>query len=163
MRTLTTILFIFLLSAFKAIPKEQQEVPYTLADRDRVIKIETKISSVENEMNSQRNEMSSLRNEMSSLRNEMNARFESIDKQFVYQQKQIDDLKTLFYWGFGIIITLIIFMLGYMIWDRRTALKPALSSAEEAKNKTGSLIIALREYARSHPDLADILRTYGLL
>jgi len=100
---------------------------------------------------------------MNSLRNEMNARLESIDKQFEYQQKQIDDLKTLFYWGFGIIITLIVFMLGYMIWDRRTALKPALVQAEEAKDKTINLIVALREYAKSHPDLAEILKTYGLL
>ncbi len=42
------------------------------------------------------------------------------------QQLQLDDVKTLFYWGFGILITLIIFMLGYMIWDRRTAMQPAL-------------------------------------
>jgi len=28
-------------------------------------------------------------------------------------QKQIDDIKTLFYWGFVILITLFIFMLGY--------------------------------------------------
>lgn len=46
---------------------------------------------------------------------------------FESQQRQLDDLKALFYWGFGILITLFIFMLGYMIWDRRTAMKPALA------------------------------------
>jgi len=156
MKALITLLILLILSAINAPAQEQQPVPYTLADRDRLIKVENEISSVRNEMNS-------LRNEMKSLRNEMNARLESIDKQFEYQQKQIDDLKTLFYWGFGIIITLIVFMLGYMIWDRRTALKPALIQAEEAKDKTRNLIVALREYAKSHPDLAEILKTYGLL
>jgi len=163
MKALITLLILLILSAINAPAQEQQPVPYTLADRDRLIKVENEISSVRNEMNSLRNEMNSLRNEMNSLRNEMNARLESIDKQFEYQQKQIDDLKTLFYWGFGIIITLIVFMLGYMIWDRRTALKPALVQAEEAKDKTINLIVALREYAKSHPDLAEILKTYGLL
>ena len=92
MKALITLLIIIILSAFNAPAQEQQPVPYTLADRDRLIKVE--------------NEISSVRNEMNSLRNEMNARLESIDKQIEYQQKQIDDLKTLFYWGFGIIITL---------------------------------------------------------
>lgn len=129
--------------------QQQQTVPYTLADRDRLIKVETEMSSL-------RNEMGSLRNEMNSLRNEMNARLES-------QQKQIDDLKTLFFWGFGILITFNMFILGYMIWDRRTALKPALVKAEEATDKTRNLTNALRDYARTHPDLAEILKTYGIL
>ena len=143
MRTLITLVLVFFLSAgIKVRAQEQQPVPFTLADRDRLIKVETEIGSVRYEMNS--------------LRNEINARLES-------QQKQIDDIKTLFFWGFSIIITLIIFMLGYMIWDRRTALKPALLKAEDANDKTRNLVSALREYARAHPDLAEILKTYGLL
>jgi len=137
-----TIFILLLLTGAVVQAQEQQIVPYTLADRDRFIRLEA--------------EMGSLRNEMNSLRNEMNARLDS-------QQKQIDDLKTLFFWGFSITITLIIFLLGYTIWDRRTALKPALTQAEEANNKARNLTTILREYARTHPDLAEILKTYGLL
>ena len=137
-----TIFILLLLTGAVVQAQEQQIVPYTLADRDRFIRLET--------------EMGSLRNEMNSLRNEMNARLDS-------QQKQIDDLKTLFFWGFSITITLIIFLLGYTIWDRRTALKLALTQAEEANNKARNQTTILREYARTHPDLAEILRTYGLL
>lgn len=141
---------IFLLFTVSSVySQDQQVVSFTLADRDRLIKLEADVNSIRNEMNS--------------LRNEMNTNLESIDKQFLYQQKQIDDLKVLFYWGFGIMITLMIFMLGYMIWDRRTALKPALDKTEDIDYKTRNLISALREYARNHPDLADILRTNGLL
>ena len=100
------ILLLFTLLSLPAMAQEQQVVvPYTLADRDRAILTEAKINA---------------------LVDKMELRFENIDKQFMYQQKQIDDIKALFYWGFGILITLFIFMLGYMIWDRRTAMRPAL-------------------------------------
>jgi hypothetical protein len=46
----------------------------------------------------------------------------NMELKFESQQRQLDDIKALFYLGFGILITLFIFMLGYMIWDRRTAL-----------------------------------------
>ena len=105
------LLFVLLLKA----QEQQVVVPYTLADRDRAILTDAKIASLEANMN---------------------LRFESIDKQFMYQQKQIDDIKTLFYWGFGILITLFIFMLGYMIWDRRTAMQPALIQASKAEAKS---------------------------
>ncbi len=79
------------------------------------------------------------------------------------QQIQLDDIKTLFYWGFGILITLFIFMFVYMIWDRRTAMQPALDKSIEAETKSTSLIRALRDYSKKHADLAEILRTHGIL
>jgi len=136
---LLILLFCLTMLTLPALAQEQQVVvPYTLADRDRAILTEAKVSALD-------------------------VRFESIDKQFMYMQKQIDDIKTLFYWGFGILITLFIFMLGYMIWDRRTALQPALDKATDADAKSTNLINALREYSKKHADLADILRTHGIL
>lgn len=132
---------LFLLSLFCSPTRAQEQqvvVPYTLADRDRAIQTEAKI-------------------------NALDVRFESIDKQFMYQQKQIDDIKTLFYWGFGILITLFIFMLGYMIWDRRTAMQPALLQASRAEENSRNLITTLREYSKKHADLAEILRSHGIL
>ena len=105
---LVCLLFFSLLSLPVLAQEKQVVVPYTLADRDRAIQTEAKI-------------------------NALDFRFQSIDKQFMYQQKQIDDIKLLFYWGFGILITLFIFMLGYMIWDRRTAMQPALIQASKSE------------------------------
>ena len=140
---LFVLLFFLSLLCLPALAQEQQVVvPYTLADRDRAIVTEAKINALEDKME---------------------VRFESIDKQFMYQQKQIDDIKILFYWGFGILITLFIFMLGYMIWDRRTAMRPALEQALKAEENSRNLISLLREYSKKHPDLADILRTHGIL
>ena len=110
MKPIILILLLFLSSLNLSLWAQEKQVvvPYTLADRDRAILTDAKIASLEANMN---------------------LRFESIDKQFMYQQKQIDDIKILFYWGFGILITLFIFMLGYMIWDRRTAMQPALAQS----------------------------------
>ena len=104
------------------------EVPFTLEDRDRIIQMQIK----------------------------MDERFKSIDTRFEYQQRQLDDLKTLFYWGFGIMMSLMLFLLGFIIWDRRTAMEPV-------RERTQSLILTLREYAKEQPKLADILRSYGLM
>ena len=134
----TALLFSLILKA----QEQQVVVPYTLADRDRAILTDAKINTLEAKM-------------------EM--RFESIDKQFMYQQKQIDDIKTLFYWGFGILISLFLFMLGYMIWGRRTAMQPALVQASKAEENSRNLITTLREYSKKHADLAEILRTHGIL
>ena len=113
MKKLLILAFVLLFSGILKAQEKQIVVPYTLADRDRAILTDAKLSTLEAKI--------------IALNDKMDVRFESIDKQFMYQQKQIDDIKTLFYWGFGILISLFLFMLGYMIWDRRTAMQPALS------------------------------------
>ena len=82
--------------------------------------------------------------------------FTSMQQQFTGVQQQITDLKNLFYWAFGILITLMLFILGFIIWDRRTAVEPV-------RERTQSLIQTLREYAKKQPELAEILRDNGLL
>ncbi|MCL4481600.1 MAG: hypothetical protein M1445_03085 [Bacteroidetes bacterium] len=149
MKKLLILVFVLLFSGTLMAQEQQVVVPYTLADRDRAILTDAKISTLEAKI--------------IALNDKMEARFESIDKQFMYQQKQIDDIKTLFYWGFGILISLFIFMLGYMIWDRRTAMQPALAQAAKAEENSRNLITTLREYSKKHADLAEILRTHGIL
>lgn len=138
---ITLLLLVLILKA----QEQQVVVPYTLADRDRTILTDAKINTLDAKISA------------------LDIRFESIDKQFMYQQKQIDDIKALFYWGFGILITLFIFMFGYIIWDRRTAMQPALDQSSRAEENSRNLIASLREYSKKHADLADILRTNGLL
>ena len=132
-----TILFLSALLFVVCLKAQEQQVvvPYTLADRDRAILTEAKINALEAKM----------------------------DFKFESQQRQLDDIKVLFYWGFGILITLFIFMFGYMIWDRRTAMQPALGQSSKAEENSRNLILSLREYAQKHVDLAEILRTHGLL
>ena len=142
MKKLLILVFVLLFSGLLKAQEQQVVVPYTLADRDRAILTDAKISA---------------------LNDKMEVRFESVDKQFMYQQKQIDDIKTLFYWGFGILISLLLFMFGYMIWDRRTAMQPALERSSIAEENSRTLLTMLREYSKKHADLAEILRSHGIL
>lgn len=125
---------------------QTQEIPYTLQDRERLIRVEERLDALNAKVDSN----------TAALETKMDIKFDS-------QQRQLDDIKTLFYWGFGILITLFVFMLGYMIWDRRTALKPALDASREAEDKTKTFFVVLREYASKNPELAEIMRMHGLL
>ncbi|MBU4502679.1 MAG: hemolysin XhlA family protein [Nanoarchaeota archaeon] len=120
-----------------------------MADRDRAILTEAKLGTIEAKI--------------STLEEKINALEAKMDYKFDSQQRQLDDIKTLFYWGFGILISLYIFMMAYMIWDRRTAMQPALSQSAKAEDSSRNLIIILREYSKKHPELAELLRTHGML
>ncbi|MFO8055641.1 MAG: hypothetical protein R6U19_10850 [Bacteroidales bacterium] len=144
MKSLITILFIMFSTSLFA----QEEVPFTLEDRDRLIRLEA--------------EQKALSNEMNALRNEMNARFESIENEFGTklgnQQGQIDDLKIMFRWGFSILITIMLFILGYIIWDRRTALNPIRKMVEQDKIEVEKIKAVLKEMGESDQKIAEILK-----
>ena len=122
----------------------QKEVPFTLDDRDRLIRLET---------------------EQKALKSEMNTKFES-------QQQQINDLKQFFYWGFGIVIALIITLFGYIIWDRRTALYPLMKKVYSLENnlndvnnkmvEVDKIKAALKEMGESDQKIAEILRRVAM-
>ena len=140
MKTFLVIAMLFLLLPDQqALAQEQQVVvPYTLADRDRTIRTEAKMETLEAKIEA--------------LETKMNVKFEAVNARIDY-----------LFWLQGVIVALILFMLGYMIWDRRTALQPALEKANDADSKTTSLVRSLREYSLKHPDLAEILKTHGIL
>ncbi len=122
---------------------QEKEIPYTLADRDRLIRVEAEISSLRNEMVSFRNEINAkiggvenkmdakiegLENKMDAkiegLRAEMDDKFEAVYSKLDANSQRISDQQTLLYWGFGILFSMMLFMLGYNIWDRRTMMTP---------------------------------------
>ena len=75
---------------------QQQEVPYTLADRDRMIQVEAKVDA-------------------------LSARFDQIDKRIDRMEDKFD---TYFTWGFGLVLGAIFALFGFIIFDRRTTLAP---------------------------------------
>jgi peptidoglycan hydrolase CwlO-like protein len=50
--------------------------------------------------------------------------FDGMQHQFTGLQKQIDTLQNTFFWGIGIMISLIGFLMGFVLWDRRSTLAP---------------------------------------
>ncbi|PID99833.1 MAG: hypothetical protein CSA81_14420 [Acidobacteria bacterium] len=107
-------------------------------------------------------------------------RFDAIDKRFESNDRRFESMMNWMLTLFGIVITLILGLLGYMIWDRRTALKPLrekmatledssiqVSKQLEMHNPSGTLldrlVAAFRELAKTDEKVADVLKAFSLL
>jgi hypothetical protein len=90
------------------------------------------------------------------LQTGVNHRFEGIDRRF-------DELRDFIIWGFGVTFAGMFTLIGFVLWDRRTALAPAVRRADELHDREQRLEAALRDYAARTPDLAESLRKAGLL
>ena len=119
MKNLIVILFFLNLTvgAFAQV----QEVPFTLDDRDRIMRTEEQIKATNEKIES--------------LRNEMNAKFDAVDRRFESLESNFESKFELNYWLFGILFALILFMMGYIIWDRRTALYPVQEKTQNLDNR----------------------------
>jgi hypothetical protein len=143
MKNLIAILFFlgFATGAFAQV----QEVPFTLDDRDRIMRTEEQLKSTNEKIES--------------LRNEMNAKFEAVDQRFETMESKFD----LIYWLFGILFALILFFIGFIMWDRRTALYPIQDKTRDLDDRVVKLESLAREQARNDPAFADLLKLAGLL
>jgi len=115
---------LFILVAFLALAlisnAQQQEVPYTLADRDRMIQVETKVDA-------------------------LSARFNQVDKRMDRLEDKCD---TWFTRGFGLVLVTIIALFGFIIFDRRTTLAPVRREQEkllEVLKELGKEDVKIRE------------------
>ncbi len=116
-----------------------KEISFTQDDRDRLIRLETKVEEG----------TKSLEKRMLEGQNSL--------------QRQLDDLKTFMLWGFGIFFGGMGLLIGFVIWDRRTALAPAVKKTEELEEKQEKLEKALKELAAKDPKVAEALKHAGLL
>ena len=94
-------------------------------------------------MGSVRTEMGSLRTEMGSLRTEV-----------------LGFLK----WGFGLLFTGMLILVGFILWDRRSTIKPVKDAMEELeRRKVDRLIEAMKRLSEEDSKVAQVLRSVGLL
>ena len=77
-------------------------------------------------------------------------------------QRQLDDIKSFMFWGFGVLFGGMGILIGFVIWDRRTALEPVAIKSRELLEREEKLERALKEYAKKEPKLAAILRSLNL-
>ena len=90
---------------------------------------------------------------------ELKVKIGEIDKRF---EQMMDFLKILS----AIFTTLVIAVIGFAYWDRRTIIKKAKEETIAEIEKEGrlrDLIMALRELAKRHPELAELLKQFNLL
>ena len=143
------IIIVLLLSVIILVAQDNyQTVPYTLADRDRLIQVEANVNGLRNEMNS-------LRNEMNAKIEAVNQRFDGVQKQFDGINQRLDNLQIFLYWGFGLLFSFMVFMLGFILWDRRTTLAPV-------KREQDKIIEALKELSKNDPNIREALKKVAL-
>ena len=170
-------LFIFLTAASHAFA-QNREIPYTQEDRDRSIRMEEKLNSQQQQINDIKQQITDLKEstqkqitdlkestqkQITGLKESTQLQITGLQQQITGLQQQITDLKNLFYWGFGILITFMMFLLGFIIWDRRTAMEPLRQSVQAFAEQSKTFLAVLREFARDQPRLQELLKTHGLL
>ncbi|MEK6545700.1 MAG: hypothetical protein AAB257_01025 [Nitrospinota bacterium] len=88
---------------------------------------------------------------------------DSTNKQITDTNRRIDELKDFMFWGFGILFAGMFTLIGFVLWDRRTALSPAIKKNKELEERDDKIEKALKEYAHKEPRLAEILRNVGIM
>ena len=136
------VLFFFFLVPSLA---QGQEIPYTLEDRERIIRIESRMDVIEARMDA-------LEMKMGALEMKVDARFDLLNA-------RIDTL----FWLVGLVAGLVSIMFGFLIWDRRTALKPAIEKAAMAENMSKQIICTLHDYAQKNDRMKQSLKSYKLM
>jgi len=142
------LIILFFVLVLQSAPQSQQ-VSFTLEDRDRIMRTEEKLEAFKNEINVK----------LESQRNEMNTKFEAINTKFDAIESKIETL----YWGFGILIALMLFLFGYIVWDRRAALNPIQNKALSLEERLSKIEFITREQAKNDPVFSQILKNAGLL
>ena len=90
-----------------------------------------------------RNEMGSMRNEMGSMRTEI-----------------LGFMK----WGFGLLFSGMLILVGFILWDRRSTLKPVKDELDELeRRKVDRIIAAMKQLSEEDSRIAQALRSAGLL
>ena len=136
MKTLKQSLLILLFLLPSLLQAMEKEIPFTLDDRDRIIRTEQKVESLRTELNTK------IDSKFDGLRSEMNARFDQLFN---------------FLWAIiGIFTTMMVSVFGFAFWDRKLSLAPV--KAENLKT-----LNALREFAEHQPKLREILKNAGLM
>jgi hypothetical protein len=123
-----------------------KEVPYTLEDRDRLIRVEARLYEIDKRFE------------------QIDKRFEQIDKRFEQIDKRFDDMFTYLWILAGIFTTLTGSTIGFAIWDRRSMIRPFEFKIKELEQgKIDRLISSLRDIAQIDKNVADILKKHNLL
>ncbi|MCS7153556.1 MAG: hypothetical protein NZ989_06395 [Bacteroidia bacterium] len=137
---------------------ETTPVPFTLADRDRLIRVEARVEALEKRINALEKQVearfTALEKRVEGLEQQVEARFTAIEK-------QLEMLTYLFIGLFSGFVALVVGVLGMLWWvvqDRRKVLRPIEESVEEYRR----VMAVLRKRARDNPELAAFLDEAGV-
>ena len=181
------ILLIFVLHLFSTTTYAIKVAP-RITDREIVEKLtrleagqaalNQRISDINNQLNQRIDDLDKkLSQRINDLDKKLNQRIDDVNRRIDDLTNTVNNLFVLTITLSGIMATLIAGLFGYIIWDRRTMMKPIQEKVEQLEkdfsreldlhNKHGSvparLIKALCELARTDEKLAAVLRSFSLL
>lgn len=73
------------------------------------------------------------------------------------------ELKVFMLWGFGVTFAGIFALISFVLWDRRTALAPAVRKGRELEEREEKIERALKEISLKDDNVREALRRVGLL
>ncbi|MBC8485512.1 MAG: hypothetical protein H8D45_05670 [Bacteroidetes bacterium] len=137
------ISIVFLISVITVIAQDNyQAVPYTLADRDRLIKVEANVEALEKRIDQMDQ---SLNNRIDQVEQSLGNRIDRLEDKF----------DTYFTWGFGLVLGAIFALFGFIIYDRRTTLAPV-------KREQDKVIEVLKELSKKDSNIREALKKVAL-
>ena len=119
-----------------------KDIPFTLEDRDRLIRIETTLKE---------------------FKESVDKRFESVDKRFESVDKRFNELINIFIGMVAAFAGIVAVTIGFAIWDRRTTLSPIKNENSRIREREEMLERVLIEYANDDTKMRTILQKVGLL
>ena len=136
-------------------------------DRERLIRLEATLQVF---MQQTDKRLAELREDMNKrfeeMREDTNKRFEQVDKRFEQIDKRIDQLITFLWILAGIFTALVVAVIAFAYWDRRTIIRRAKEEALKEMQEAGrwkTILEALRQVAIKDSNVAEALRRFNLL
>ena len=130
-----------------------KEVSFTQEDRDRIIRLEIKVEEG----------LKGVNRRIDDINKRIDDTNKRIEEGLKSVNQRIDELRDFMLWGFGILFGGMGLLIGFVIWDRRTALAPAIRKNKELEEREEKLERALKELAEKDQKVAEILKHIGLL
>ncbi len=93
------------------------------------------------------------------LQNQING----VQNQINGLQGQIVGLRQLILGGFAVLFAGMFSLVGFVIWDRRSAISPVINKTREMEEQERLILRAMKEYALKEPKMCEVLKSLGLL
>jgi len=133
-------------SFFASVPGYAVEAAPRISDREII----ESLTRLEEGVKANREMILALRNEMQSMRNEM--------------QSMRSEILGFMKWGFGLLFSGMFILVGFILWDRRSTLKPVKDELDELeRRKVDRIIAAMKKLSEEDSRIAQVLRSVGLL
>ena len=150
MRIIVSLSIVLLIFA-SSVRAEETAVPYTLADRERMVRMEQRLEDLDKRMIRIEQRLDDLDKRMDGLEKRM----DRMEQQGISFDSRFETLYIVFFTG-------IVGLVGFVLWDRRTMVKPVAEDQRSLSEREAKLEHILREYAKGEPRLAEILKQYAL-